>query len=147
MVKTTSLAAAGILAMSSPSMAFVNTPAGKSTVRMEPLEMKKDLGQLVGASAVAGALILSNVFTAGAAIAMDSPDFGTDTLLSARSGGRAGGRSSASYSRPAPTRTVQRTTVIAQPAPVISAPVVVSPFGYSPFGGVGMYIELKLSLL
>mmetsp|Transcript_7251 Transcript_7251/g.10386 ORF Transcript_7251/g.10386 Transcript_7251/m.10386 type:complete len:203 (+) Transcript_7251:62-670(+) len=120
----------------------------QSNVRMETSTKLSRNENWVGASAVAAAVIASNVLTVGAAFAEDTPstvhpDFGSSSnVIAARSGGRSGGRVSStarSASRPsaAPSRsssnTVYRSTTVYQPAPVISSPIVVSPFGYNPF--------------
>ena len=107
------------------------------------LNMNKDINVAkFFAGSVASAILLSSAaFTPDALASSPDFDFGSNTVISARSGGRGGGRSSASSMRSprpayqaAPTTTINRTTVIAAPTPVISSPIVVSPFGYSPFG-------------
>jgi hypothetical protein len=68
------------------------------------------------ASFAAGAVILSNVViaTPSAAGAYDGLDFGTSQVIAARSGGRAGGRSSSYKAPPA-----QRSAAASRPDPVI----------------------------
>jgi uncharacterized membrane protein len=105
------------------------------------LQMKND-GKKVAASFLTAAFIATNVFAVDAAFATDDFDFGGSTeIVAGRSGGRGGGRASrapsrSSYSAPAPTRTIERTTIIQQPSYTPS--IVVSPFGYNPYGGFGM---------
>jgi hypothetical protein len=143
MVKVSALIA--FLAVSGASAFTVPTTAGKPSTALH-MKNENKFHKFLTAS-VASAILLSSAATVPDALAA-SPDFdfGSNNVISARSGGRAGGRSSASSMRapppraraaPAPTTTINRTTVIAAPSPVIAAPVVVSPFGYSPFGGIG----------
>lgn len=67
------------------------------------------------ASLALGSVILSNV-AVWPAIAFDQPDFGSSQIIAARSGGRAGGRSSSSAYKASPkVRAAQK----AAPAPVI----------------------------
>ena len=148
-----SSAVLALACLAAPSAAFA--PATSSFHRADvQLSGSKqndfDAGKAIGTTAVAAALFVSNVL-GGADIAMaamedNNMDFaGSSTLVSARSGGRAGGRASAA--RPAPSRsttTYQRTTVVQPPVVVAPPPVVVSPFGgygygYNPLGGVGTY--------
>mmetsp|Transcript_12439 Transcript_12439/g.23337 ORF Transcript_12439/g.23337 Transcript_12439/m.23337 type:complete len:216 (-) Transcript_12439:166-813(-) len=147
----------GILALLAISNAAAFAPIASNanaktstSLRASTTDQPNSVSKFFTAS-VASAILLSSSFATPDAIAAvdslssSSPiDFGSSQVVSARSGGRAGGRSSASSMRSAPsvrsssaTTTINRTTVIAAPAPVIAAPVVVSPFGYSPFGGFG----------
>lgn len=137
--------------------AFAPVSTSKSSLKSMQLEATTgddniDAKKFLGSGAVAAALFLSSAI-GGADVASASVhnnyDFsGSSTLVSARSGGRAGGRSS--YRAPPPrssTTTIRRTTVV-QPSTVMVAPppVVVSPFGggygygygYNPLGGVGL---------
>lgn len=135
--------------------AFAPVSTSKSSLKSMHLEAtigddNIDAKKFLGSGAVAAALFLSSAI-GGADVASASVDnnydfSGSSTLVSARSGGRAGGRSS--YRAPPPrssTTTIRRTTVV-QPSTVMVAPppVVVSPFGgygygYGfPFGGVGL---------
>jgi hypothetical protein len=64
-------------------------------------------------------------------------------LLSARMGGRAGGRVSRGGFRAAPTRNIYRssTTIIRPPSVIVAPPIGISPFGYgygNPLGGFGL---------
>jgi uncharacterized membrane protein len=103
------------------------------------LQMKND-GKKVAASFLTAAFIATNVFAVDAAFAVNDFDFGGSTeIVAGRSGGRGGGRASRAPSRSsysAPTRTIERTTIIQQPSYTPS--IVVSPFGYNPLGGFGM---------
>jgi hypothetical protein len=109
-----------------------------ATSRMQTsLSMKDDKNKIavsfVAAAFLAGSLLtVEPVFAAG--------DFGSSQIVAARSGGRAGGRSSAPRSYSAPrsvprSNTVYRsgTTTIVRPM-IAPSPIIVSPFGYSPFG-------------
>lgn len=140
MVKLTCILA--FLAVSIVS-AFTPAPAGKPSTALN-MKNENQFNKFLTATAASVIVLSSAAASPDALAASPDFDFGTNTIISARSGGRAGGRSSASSmrspppsSRSAPTTTINRTTVIAAPAPVFSSPVVVSPFGYSPFGGVG----------
>ena len=134
------------LILLSGASAFSTSPSAGNQGKTSALNMKDGNGvtKFLTASVASAILLSSTVATPDAFAASPDVDFGSNTVISARSGGRAGGRSSASSmrapppsARSAPTTTINRTTVIAAPAPVISSPVVVSPFGYSPFGGIG----------
>ena len=112
----------------------------------------------VAASFMAAAFLAANLATAVPALAVSSFDsnvvLDNSVIVSARSGGRAGGRSSASYSRapsrssyssPRPSSTTYRSsTTIVRPM-IAPPPVVVSPFGmgygYNPMGGFGTCVE------
>jgi Protein of unknown function (DUF1517). len=132
-----------------PAPSNFNSKTSTTSLRASAEEHSNPVSKFVTAS-VASAILLSSSFVtpdAFAAVDVDSVsssmDFGSSQIVSARSGGRAGGRSSASSMRSAPSvrsssaaTTINRTTIIAAPAPVISSPVVVSPF-VSPFGGFG----------
>merc|ERR1719276_294763 len=85
------VAAAGL----STSSAFAPSRASSQTTT--GLAMKHDFGKIVSASAIASAVLLSNVISPDAALAQDSIDFGSNNVVAARSGGRAGGRSSGGY--------------------------------------------------
>lgn len=149
-----------ILALLAISNATAFTPVASNynsktstALRASAAEHQNSVSKFVTAS-VASAILLSSSFASPDAFAavdsVSSPspsssmDFGSSQIVSARSGGRAGGRSSVSSMRSAPpsvrssaaTTTINRTTIIAAPAPVIASPVVVSPF-VSPFGGFG----------
>jgi hypothetical protein len=100
----------------------------------------------VAFSAVAAAFLAGNIVSAGPAVAaVDEMDFGSSQVVAARSGGRAGGRSSAAMrapSRPVSipstnTRVIERTTYVT-PSPVIVAPPIYG-YGYNPVPGLGMY--------
>lgn len=109
------------------------------------LNAEKNVFSKFAAASVASAILLSSTVATPDALAADmtSVDFGSTDIIAARSGGRAGGRSTASSMRsPAPaarrqTTTINRTTVVAPP--VYSAPsVIVAPAPiFSPFGGIG----------
>ncbi|GFH60736.1 hypothetical protein CTEN210_17212 [Chaetoceros tenuissimus] len=110
------------------------------------LNAEKNVFSKFAAASVASAILLSSTVATPDALAADmtSVDFGSTDIIAARSGGRAGGRSTASSMRsPAPaartqTTTINRTTVVAAP-PVYSAPsVIIAPAPvFSPFGGMG----------
>jgi hypothetical protein len=106
----------------------------------------------VAASAFAAAFLAANVVAMDPALALDSSvfDFGSSEVISARSGGRSGGRvssggarssmgRSSSYSRSS-TTIVRPTTVITSPS-YVAPPVYIAPsigYGYNPLGGLGM---------
>ena len=114
----------------------------------------EDGAKKAAGSFLAASFLLSNVaFAAPVMAAMDDAmDFGSSQVIAGRSGGRAGGRSSAARapprssapSRSSNTRVVERTTVIRQPsyaAPsVIVAPPVYGGYGYNPLPGVGEFL-------
>jgi hypothetical protein len=100
------------------------------------------------AGIVLGTYILTNVLFSSPVVANIGDDFGNNDgissfgssslVLAARSGGRAGGRSSMSSSRSyAPARS---TTIIRPTIGIAPAPVIVSPFGYgyNPLVGFGL---------
>lgn len=135
-----------LLAMSSAS-AFAPVPSTsvRTSSALQATENSNSMSKFLTASVASAILLSSSLATPDAMAALDSPssiDFGSSQIVSARSGGRAGGRSTASSMRsPSPsvrsssaTTTINRTTIIAAPTPVISSPVVVSPFVPSPFG-------------
>eukprot|EP00560_Eucampia_antarctica_P009177 CAMPEP_0197823672 /NCGR_PEP_ID=MMETSP1437-20131217/999_1 /TAXON_ID=49252 ORGANISM="Eucampia antarctica, Strain CCMP1452" /NCGR_SAMPLE_ID=MMETSP1437 /ASSEMBLY_ACC=CAM_ASM_001096 /LENGTH=220 /DNA_ID=CAMNT_0043422957 /DNA_START=49 /DNA_END=711 /DNA_ORIENTATION=- len=154
-----SVAVIALACIADPTSAFA--PVSSSNSRMQSVQLsaskgdnKIDVGKIMGSSAVAAALIISNVLGGAdvASAAMDNNNYndfsGSSSLVAARSGGRAGGRSS--YRAPSRSyggggsTTIRRTTVV-QPM-YASPPVVVSPFGgygyggygYNPLGGVGL---------
>ena len=147
MVKVSALLAFLAISGASAFTVPVPVPAGKHSTTALSMKNENKFTKFLTAS-VASAIILSSAATTPDALAA-SPnfDFGTDTIISARSGGRGGGRSSGSSMRSsprpsarsysAPSTTINRTTVYSSPSPIISSPIVVSPFGYSPFGGMG----------
>lgn len=110
----------------------------------------EDVTRKVGSCVVAAGLVFSSVLSLDLSPvnAFDnSVDLGTSQIVAARSGGRAGGRSSmgarssprgGSAYRSAPS--AARYYAPARPivSPVIVSPFGYSPFGYSPFGGLGM---------
>ena len=94
------------------------------------------------ASFAAAAFLMGNVAVVPPATAMDDMDFGSSQVIAGRSGGRAGGRSSAArVSSPSRTKVIEKTTVInrgpAYTAPVIVAPPVYGGYGYNPMPGLG----------
>jgi hypothetical protein len=104
----------------------------------------------VAASAFAAAFLAANVVAMDPALALDSSvfDFGSSEVISARSGGRSGGRvssggaRSSSYSRSS-TTIVRPTTVIRTSPTYVAPPVYIAPsigygYGYNPLGGLGM---------
>lgn len=117
---------------------------------------KKNVGSLALAAAAASIFAAAVIGSAEPAVARNVHGFYTDVggsteLLAARSGGRAGGRSSSSYrsssprrsAAPAPPTRVYNSNTIIRPS--YSPPIIVSPgfgFGYSPFfnpfGGFGL---------
>jgi len=155
MVKSTILTVIAA-AIAVPVTAFVapqaNTQCSALAMSKSPNESLPSMHRMAAATALAGACVLSTLFTADIANAVDNTqvDFGpSSTIIAGRGGGRGGGRSMgggggrrmssgpASYARPSSVRTVNRTYISAPP-------VVVSPFGmgmgygYNPFGGVGL---------
>eukprot|EP00980_Cylindrotheca_fusiformis_P020667 scaffold7703_cov127-Cylindrotheca_fusiformis.AAC.16 len=100
------------------------------------LSMIKDDGyRKAAASFVAAAFLMSNV--AAPAFAMDETDFGSSQVIAARSGGRAGGRSSRapSHSHSSSSRTIIRNTYV-QPPVYHSPSVIVAPPVYNPYPGL-----------
>ena len=98
MVKTSALVA--FLAISGAS-AFAPAPV-PSQVTTSSLEMKKNspFSKFVATASVASAILLSSAAPDAQAISGAGDfDFGSDNVIAARSGGRAGGRSSASSMR------------------------------------------------
>lgn len=102
-------------------------------------------------SFAAAAFLMSNVVATAPALAVDDMDFGSTQVIAARSGGRAGGRSSAARmpARSAPSRStttvINRSTYIA-PSPVIGGGyggVYVAPPIYNPIPGLGLSIGLN----
>lgn len=135
--------ASGFVAPSSPGANQQST-----ALHMTPQEgMKK-----AAMSFVAAAFLAGNLADVQPAFAMEdatssSMDFGSSQVVAARSGGRAGGRSSAPRAR-APSRpssssssnTVIHRTTYVQPSPVIVAPPVYGGYGgygYNPLPGLG----------
>ena len=102
----------------------------------------------VAAAAIASVFLASNVLAVAPAVAAVT-DFGSSEIVSARSGGRMGGRSmggsmggrSMGRSYAAPRTSYSSTTIV---RPMVAPPVVVSPFGggfgygYNPMGGFGL---------
>jgi uncharacterized membrane protein len=127
-----------------------STPKASST----SLEMINGDGvKKAATSFVAAAFLMSNAAMIAPAFAMDETEFGSSQVIAARSGGRAGGRSSgarrAPVSRaPAPTsssRTVIRNTYV-QPQVYSSPGIMVAPPMYNPLGGLGKKIIFSIFL-
>ena len=102
-----------------------------------------------GAAAIAASTILSNVIVPlPSASAADDAFYSSTQVISARSGGRAGGRSSAprrsAAPARAPTRVIERQTTVIQQAP---APMYASPgFGYAqPAAPSGLGLAIGLN--
>lgn len=108
-----------------------------------------DVKQAATASLIAATLVLGNVLTVGSAIAAsmdDAYDFGgSSQVVAARSGGRAGGRSSSYRAAPRPsssrtttnTRVIERTRYV--PSPSYSSPsIIMAPPIYNPLPGYGL---------
>lgn len=133
-----SLVIAGLLLASASAFA-PSTVSRQST----SLQAKGD-GKKAAASLICASFLLGNVLTADEAWATPD-DFGSSQVIAGRSGGRSGGRvsrgTSNSYKATAPTRTVQRTTVIQSPAYV--SPMYVAPPVYSPMPGLGLGLGLS----
>mmetsp|Transcript_2236 Transcript_2236/g.3021 ORF Transcript_2236/g.3021 Transcript_2236/m.3021 type:complete len:225 (+) Transcript_2236:116-790(+) len=150
MVNISTTAVALLATLAAPSDAFspiaFQAKASSTALSMSPNDA---ISKAFSSSLVAGALILSNVFTPDAALASTTDsassqfDFGPSSSLIAgrgggRSGGRAGGRSSASSMRRAPppsrsSTTINRTTIVSPSQPAIIAPVYSPPVMISPF--------------
>ena len=133
--------AAITLLLATGAAGFVPTSNGKSStaLNMGPQEGVKK----AAASLVAAAFIMTNAPIVEPAVAFDDTVFGSSQVVAARSGGRAGGRSSAARAPAAraPTRVIQRTTYV-QPSPVIVAPTpVYGGYGYNPIPGLGKCLE------
>jgi len=118
-------------------------------------ELNVNTIQHAGASLVAGIFLMSNVALTAplTANAYDDEMFGSSQVIAARSGGRAGGRSSAgSYRKASPTprpsavavpsRSYAPSTVIVAPPPVYGG------YGYGGgFGSPGLGLGLGLSVI
>lgn len=114
-----------------------------TALKMTPQEGVKK----AAVSFVAAAFLASNLGVVDPASAMDDVngmDFGSSQVLARRSGGRAGGRSSAaraparpsSTSRSSSTRVIERTTYVQPSSPVMVAPPMYG-YGYNPVPGLG----------
>jgi uncharacterized membrane protein len=125
--------------------------SGFATIPSTPKASSTSLGMINGdgvkkaaTSLVAAAFLMSNAAMVAPAFAMDETDFGSSQVIAARSGGRAGGRSSGARRAPvsrAPTstsRTVIRNTIVAPP--VYSTPM------YNPYPGLGKKIIFSIFL-
>jgi len=95
---------------------------------------------------VLAAYLLANALFAGPAVA-NVMDGESTLLLSARSGGRAGGRAMSRPMRSMPSTSrsyapARSTTIITPGYRIAPPPIIVSPFGmgygYNPFGGFGL---------
>uniref|UniRef100_A0A7S2KE28 Uncharacterized protein n=1 Tax=Leptocylindrus danicus TaxID=163516 RepID=A0A7S2KE28_9STRA len=147
------------LTLCSGSTAFTSSSTPNGSSRKVAMNAKKQENtNTVAASAMAAAFILSNaamfatdIPNANAFDATAAMDHGSSITLAARSGGRAGGRSSAPTAR-SPAASRRSTTVnnyntynrsAAAPSVGYAAPsVIVTPsigYGYSPFGGIGSF--------
>ena len=129
------------------AFAPVSNGQGKSTSlnMINEESMKK-----AATSFAAAAFLMSNVVATAPALAVDDMDFGSTQVVAARSGGRAGGRSSAARmpARSAPSRstTVINTRTYVAPSPVIGGGyggVYVAPPIYNPVPGLGLSIGLN----
>merc|ERR1719410_1132193 len=106
----------------------------------------EETSKKVAASVLAASFILGNVATIAPAQAIDDSMFGSSNVIAARSGGRAGGRSSAarmSSPRPSSSRstTVINRTYVAPP--VYSSPSVIMAPSYNPCPGLGLSLGLN----
>jgi len=153
MVKSTILTVIATAMAVVPATAFVTSPTHIQSC--SALEMSNSPNNKMSVTAaIAGACLLTTVFTADIANAVENAqiDFGpSSTIIAGRGGGgRGGGRAmgggggrrmgggGASYARP-PTqvRNVSRTTYISRPSVVVSPFGYGGGYGYSPFGGFG----------
>jgi len=159
MVKLTVLTVIATAMAVTPASAFVAPQTNKKScsalaMSNSPNEQLPPMNKMTVTAALAGACLLSTVFTADIANAVENTqlDFGpSSTIIAGRGGGgRGGGRAmggggrsmgrgggsyggGASYARPV----VSRTTYISRPSVVVS-PFGYGGFGYSPFGGMGL---------
>lgn len=141
-------------APSSSKMTMNNPPSSTALNMQQP---KDNVKQNATASLIAATLVLGNVLTVGPAIAAsmdDACDFGgSSQVVAARSGGRAGGRSSSYRSAPRPsgssssrtttnTRVIERTRYV--PSPSYSSPsIIMAPPIYNPLPGYGLGLGLN----
>ena len=135
--------------------AFAPVSAPKSSVTsLEMAQAQTEIAtRKIAASVLAATFILGNVVAVEPAQAMDDYDFGSSQVIAARSGGRAGGRSSASRSAPrrssysSPSRssstTVINRTYVTPAAPVYSSPAVIMAPSYNPMPGLGLSLGLN----
>mmetsp|Transcript_14329 Transcript_14329/g.35986 ORF Transcript_14329/g.35986 Transcript_14329/m.35986 type:complete len:226 (+) Transcript_14329:140-817(+) len=140
-----------LVALLCVSGASAFAPVASPKASMTSLQMAKneDNTKKVAASVLAATFILGNLATAAPAHAVDDFNFGdSSTVIAARSGGRAGGRSSGARMAPRPSRSsrpsptvINRTYV----TPGYSSPsVIMAPsYGYNPYGGVGLGLGLN----
>merc|ERR1711935_1244025 len=111
----------------------------------------EDTTKKIAASVLAATFILGNIATAAPAQAADESffDSGSSTVIAARSGGRAGGRSRMSSrpaSRaPAPSRssTVINRTYVSPPVYRSPSVIMAPSYGYNPYGGLGLGLGLN----
>lgn len=149
-MKSFAIVVSALLIGSSEAFAPVAPASGRVATSLEAAREDDFSLKKVAASAFAAAFLAANVVAMEPALALDSFDFGSSEVISARSGGRSGGRvssggarSSSSYSRSS-TTIVRPTTVITSPSymapPVYIAPPVIGygGYGYNPLGGLGM---------
>lgn len=159
-LRSTILAVSALLLLSG-SDAFApagvsSSPRVESALQASPKDSGISTGNKLAAGVLGAALFVNAAFSVSPAVAfgIDDGDVGgiasSSQVISARSGGRVGGRSSmggrsAYRAPPAPRTTYRSSTTVVRP--MISAPpVVVSPFGagigygygYNPMGGFGL---------
>jgi len=145
-------AAMALLCVSGAS-AFAPANAPKTSITsLQMGSNNEETSKKVVASVLAATFILGNVAAVAPAQAIDDSAFGTSTVVAARSGGRAGGRSSSARSsyrpssssyRPSSSSPSRSTTIInrtyVSPSPVMMAPS----YGYNPMGGLGLGLGLN----
>lgn len=122
---------------SAVAFAPASTPARTQT------SLEAHDAQKFAASCLLGAAVAASLFTSDPAVAMD---FGPSSeILAARSGGRAGGRSSyggAKAMKSSSPQVIERRTTVIQSAP--SAVYVAPPvYGYNPMPGLGLSLGLN----
>eukprot|EP00429_Kryptoperidinium_foliaceum_P107739 CAMPEP_0176239252 /NCGR_PEP_ID=MMETSP0121_2-20121125/28777_1 /TAXON_ID=160619 /ORGANISM="Kryptoperidinium foliaceum, Strain CCMP 1326" /LENGTH=209 /DNA_ID=CAMNT_0017578737 /DNA_START=88 /DNA_END=716 /DNA_ORIENTATION=+ len=128
------LCASGVSGFVAPSGAKQST-----ALHMTPEEGMKR----AAVSLVAAAFLASNLAVVEPAFAVDDMDFGSSQVVAARSGGRAGGRSSAA--RAPSDRALSFKGPMSNPPPVIVAPPIYGGYGYgyNPLPGLGLSIGLN----
>uniref|UniRef100_A0A7S0F7G3 Uncharacterized protein n=1 Tax=Craspedostauros australis TaxID=1486917 RepID=A0A7S0F7G3_9STRA len=156
MMFTKATAALVVAAVAAPcASAFVAQPKASTSTALD-MSFGKNV-QTAAVSFAAAAFLMVNTVDVAPANAVSDDFFGSTEILAARSGGRAGGRSSSVSSRPSAsarsssssstnTRVIERTTVVQQAPTVVAAPPVIMAapsYGYNPMPGLGLSLGLN----